>query len=84
MNEDILCHDTKGGVKRTYTSPKWEMIESHTARRSFCTNMCLKGMSTQDIMHFSGHKTEKEFLKYIRITSDERTKNILGKGYFNV
>lgn len=84
MNEDILCHDTKGGVKRTYTRPKWEMMESHTARRSFCTNMYLKGMSMHDIMHFSGHKTEKEFLKYIRITSDERTQNILSKGYFNV
>lgn len=84
MNEEILCHDTKGGKKRTYTRPKWEMMESHTARRSFCTNMYLKGMSIHDIMHFSGHKTEKEFLKYIRITSDERTQNILSKGYFNV
>jgi len=41
-------------------------------------------MSIQDIMHFSGHKTEKEFLKYIRITSDERTRHILGQGFFNV
>ena len=84
MNEDVLCHDTKGGVKRTYIRPKWEMLESHTARRSFCTNMYLKGMSIQDIMHFSGHKTEKEFLKYIRITSDERTRHILRQGFFNV
>jgi integrase len=54
MNEDILCHDTKGGVKRTYIRPKWEMLESHTARRSFCTNMYLKKMAIQDIMLFSG------------------------------
>lgn len=60
------------------------MMESHTARRSFCTNMYLKGMSIHDIMHFSGHNTEKEFLKYIRITSDELTQNILSKGYFNI
>ena len=84
MNEDVLCHDTKGGVKRTYTRPKWEMMESHTARRSFCTNVYLKKMSIQDIMHFSGHKTEKEFLKYIRITSDERTRHILGQEFFNM
>ena len=84
MNEDILCHDTKGGVKRTYTRPKWEMLESHTARRSFCTNYYLKRMSIQDIMHISGHKTEKEFLKYIRITSDERTRHILDQGFFNM
>ena len=84
MNEDILCHDTKGGVKRTYTRPKWEMLESHTARRSFCTNMYLKKMAIQDIMLFSGHKTEKEFLKYIRIRSDERTRHILDQGFFNM
>ena len=84
MNEDILCHDTKGGVKRTYTRPKWEMLESHTARRSFCTNYYLKRMSIQDIMHISGHKTEKEFLKYIRIRSDERTRHILDQGFFNM
>ena len=84
MNEDILCHDTKGGVKRTYIRPKWEMLESHTARRSFCTNYYLKRMSIQDIMHISGHKTEKEFLKYIRITSDERTRHILDQGFFNM
>jgi integrase len=84
MNEDVLCHDTKGGVKRTYTRPKWEMMESHTARRSFCTNMYLKKMSIQDIMLFSGHKTEKEFLKYIRIRSDERTRHILDQGFFNL
>ena len=84
MNEDVLCHDTKGGVKRTYIRPKWEMLESHTARRSFCTNYYLKRMSIQDIMHISGHKTEKEFLKYIRITSDERTRHILDQGFFNM
>jgi integrase len=84
MNEDILCHDTKGGVKRTYIRPKWEMLESHTARRSFCTNMYLKKMAIQDIMLFSGHKTEKEFLKYIRIRSDERTRHILDQGFFNL
>jgi len=30
------------------------------------------------------NKTEKEFLKYIRITSDERTRHILRQGFFNV
>jgi predicted metal-dependent RNase len=59
-------------------------LESHTASRSFCTNMYLKKMAIQDIMLFSGHKTEKEFLKYIRIRSDERTRHILDQGFFNL
>ena len=41
-------------------------------------------MSPTDIMHFSGHKTEREFYKYIRIYGEERASHIVGQGFFNV
>ena len=66
------------------TSLKWEMIETHTGRRSFCTNKYKKGMSSLYIMHFSGHKSEREFLKYIRDRGEDRTKHIVDQGYFNI
>jgi integrase len=47
--------------------PKWELISSHTCRRTFCTLKYLKGMAAQDIMIFSGHKTEKQFMRYLKI-----------------
>ena len=43
----------------------------HTARRSFATNMFLDGMPTINIMKFTGHTTETNFLKYIKITREE-------------
>ena len=64
--------------------PKHQLIHTHTARRSFCTNMYLKKMPVFDIMLFSGHKTEKEFYKYIRIKGEERAEHIVGKGFFNI
>ena len=38
-----------------------------------------------DIMQFSGHKTEREFYKYIRITGEDRASHIVDSGlYFNL
>ena len=41
--------------------PKFELVCTHTARRSFCTNAYKDGMDTLAIMQLSGHKTEKKF-----------------------
>jgi integrase len=57
-------------IGRLSTSPKmelWECISSHTARRSFATNFYLDGFPTIDLMKITGHRTEKAFLRYIRI-----------------
>jgi hypothetical protein len=35
-------------------------------------------------MHFTGHTTEKEFYKYIRIKDEERAAHIAQSGYFNL
>ncbi len=48
--------------------PKWELISSHTARRSFATNMYQKGVSSNTLMRITGHKTEAAFLKYLKST----------------
>lgn len=62
---------TKGGKLLTEQHPKWELISSHTGRRSFCTNMYKRGLPTLMIMSISGHKTEKSFLKYIKVKQSE-------------
>ncbi|MBD0374207.1 MAG: hypothetical protein ICV51_01065 [Flavisolibacter sp.] len=53
------------------TKPKYNLITSHTCRRSFCTNEFLAGTPVLLIMKISGHKKEKDFYKYIRITAEE-------------
>jgi len=44
--------------------PKWELVTSHIGRRSYATNNFGK-IPTRLIMTMTGHKTEREFLKYI-------------------
>lgn len=84
FNQKIECIKRKGGKEIREYTPKHELIHSHTARRSFCTNMYLKKMPVFDIMHFSGHKTEREFYKYIRIAGEQRASHIVDSGFFNI
>lgn len=84
LNESIEYSITRGGMVVKDFIPKYKLIHSHTARRSFCTNMYKKKMPPIDIMHFSGHQTEKEFYKYIRIQGEERASHIVGQGFFNI
>jgi integrase len=65
---------TKGGVKVTVSYERWQIVSSHTARRSFATNAYLQGIPTVTIMAITGHKTEKSFLKYIKVTPREHAK----------
>ena len=80
--DDVVVEQTKGGKLLTYKSPKYKMITTHTARRSFCTNTYLSGIDTLDIMSMSTHKTEANFLKYIKVTGKERAKRIAAHEFF--
>jgi integrase len=84
FNELVKCEYTRGGKLTKEMIPKHKLIKSHTARRTYCTNKYLAGMSVYDIRLFSGHSTEKEFYKYIRIKDRERALHIVKGGFFNV
>lgn len=56
--------------KETGNFEKWELVTSHTCRRSFATNLYGK-LPNKVIMAITGHKTETQFLKYIKTTNEE-------------
>ena len=52
--------------------PRHNCVTTHTARRSGITNMYLTHKYTiVQMMHVSGHKTQKTFMDYIKLSSDE-------------
>lgn len=67
---------TIGGKTINAKVPKYTLLTSHTGRRSYATNEYLFGTPVLSIMATTGHKTEKSFMKYIRLTSDEHAKVI--------
>lgn len=71
ITDTVVTNITKGGVLETTVNKKYELVTSHVARRSFATNQIKKGREPMLIMAITGHKTEREFLKYIKLTADE-------------
>jgi integrase len=70
--------DTKRKEEKIY--PKWELVTSHICRRSFATNLYGK-LDNLTIMAITGHQTETQFLKYIKITNTEKADKL--KAYWN-
>lgn len=54
----------------------WQCVSSHTCRRSFATNYYLQGFPTIDLMKVTTHKTERSFLKYIRVSKLDTAKRM--------
>ena len=66
----------KGNQDVVTVKPKFSLITTHTCRRSFCTNEFLAGTPPELIMKISGHKSIKDFYKYIRISPEEAGQKI--------
>jgi len=67
----ITFTSKKGNGDVIETKPKYDWITTHTARRSFATNEFLAGTPVKLIMSITGHKSEKDFYRYIRISPEE-------------
>jgi len=52
------------------TVPKYELITSHTARKTFVTNSLILGMKEMVVRNITGHKKEESFRKYVQIAED--------------
>lgn len=83
INDEVLITATKGGVRSSETFRKWELITTHTARRSFATNAYLMGVPTISIMKITGHRTEKSFLKYIKISQEDNANKLVNHPFFS-
>ncbi len=74
LSDTIHQTETKGGIKRTARRQKWQLISTHTARRSFATNLYKSGFPSHSIMKITGHKSESAFVKYLKLSPDEHAK----------
>lgn len=82
ITEVVSYEESRGGLRVKKSMKKNQLIKTHTARRSGCTNMYLAGIPTIDIMKISGHKTEREFLKYIKVSKEETAVNLSNHPFF--
>jgi integrase len=83
INEPITTESTKGGFKVSETTEKYNLVTSHTARRSFATNAFLMDMPSISIMKITGHKTESAFMRYIKMSAKDNAIKMQSHKFFN-
>jgi len=83
INEMITTESTKGGFKVSHTTEKYNLVHSHTARRSFATNAFLSEVPSISIMRITGHKTESAFMKYIKMSATDNAIKMQSHKFFN-
>jgi integrase len=76
LTEPIKFSHKIGNKKIEIIKPKYDWIISHTCRRSFCTNEFLAGTPVELIMKISGHKSLRDFYRYIKITPEQAAQKI--------
>ncbi|MFY9159632.1 tyrosine-type recombinase/integrase [Aquirufa ecclesiirivi] len=71
INENVTIISTIAGERKSTVVEKWTQVSTHTARRSFATNMYRDGVDIRIIMKATGHTTEKTFLVYLKLDNSE-------------
>lgn len=81
FSEPVSIAKKIGGAVDTRVFNKYELLCTHTARRSFATNAYKEGIPPLSIMKITGHRTEAAFMRYIQITKEENA-GIMAKTKF--
>src|SRR5690606_15047234 len=74
INEETWKSETRGTIKKSSKIARWKRVGTHTARRSFATNMYIAGVPPLTIMKFTGHKSYKSFMLYIILPPEEEAR----------
>ena len=80
--DEITTRITRGGQVIETHQPKYTLISSHTARRSFATNLILEGVQPNLVMKITGHKSLISFEKYIRFDELEASEKLKKLKFF--
>ena len=79
LTDTVEIEETKGGTPKMVKYKKYELIHTHTARRTGATLMYLSGMDIYDIMKITGHSSPAMLKKYIKADQLEVVDKIMNK-----
>lgn len=83
LTENVNQTYTKGGNIVTISKERWELVSSHTGRRSGATNLMNTGrLRVSEIMNITGHLSEKSFMRYIKTSKEDNAKHMAGDNFF--
>lgn len=82
LDESVTITQTFFGKTTHIQKKKYELLKTHTGRRTVISNMLLAGFDPFKVTKISGHKTLKMLGKYDRVTNEENAANLSQDPYF--
>ena len=82
ITDTVTINRSVAGKDIEETFCKYELVTTHTARRSFATNAYKAGVPTIAIMKITGHTRETTFLKYIKVSEVENAEMLKNHPFF--
>ncbi|MEZ5031561.1 MAG: tyrosine-type recombinase/integrase [Saprospiraceae bacterium] len=83
LDGEVKMRSYEGGVVGNTSFRKWEKLTSHTARRSFATNLFKQGVSPVVIQKMTGHTNTKVLMSYIKMDGEESAVMMAGHSFFS-
>ena len=74
INTPITSVYYKGSERIEEVHPKYELIGTHTGRRTFICNALTMGIPASTVMEWTGHSDYKAMKPYIKIADQEKAK----------
>lgn len=82
IDKPVQFSRTEGGKTVEKWVKKYQLLGTHSMRRTFATNAFLAKVPEASIMKVTGHKSSANFLKYIRVTEEEHATILLEHPHF--
>lgn len=83
LDSEVTIYRTQGNDNKAITKPKSKFISVHTARRTFATLAYKAGMPALSIMKITGHRSEKSFIKYVKLSNEEHAQIMAKHEFFS-
>lgn len=81
LKDKFIYTITKGGILQTHEFQEWQMVSSHTCRRSFITNLLKMGIPHAHVMKLAGIRRYETLMRYFKQTAVD-VANEVGKHDF--
>ncbi len=76
IDEEIRKTTYKGNVRTDEIHPKYELVGTHTGRRTFIVNALSLGISPSIVMKWTGHSDYKAMKPYIDIVDSAKAESM--------
>ncbi|OFY43956.1 MAG: hypothetical protein A2X18_07445 [Bacteroidetes bacterium GWF2_40_14] len=83
LTKPIAVNKHIAGEQIEIIQPKWKLVSTHTARRSFATNASLNDLQIDIISEMLGHSKLTTTIKYIRSTQKQNAERARKSKFFN-